>query len=201
MTKEDLIKILESLKNIVFLSEAHLQHEFAWRIHKKYNDAINVIVEKPCPEIQGEGKGMPHVDIWLESSRENYAIELKYKTKETKNDPYKLKNHSAQNEGRYAFVSDIARLQDLKLNKGFAIFLTNDPAYSKVNDAQGKDREFRLHNGKLRKGSHKWHVTPDASEETKKKEKKKFPPISLRRYYDLKWKSFIGTFQYLLVEV
>ena len=142
---------------------------------------------------------------------EAVAVELKYKTRlfetEVGGRPLHLKNHGAQDIGRYDFFKDVSRVEQIvasgKANKGFAVFLTNDGGYWR-NGRDGTACEmFRMFDGRtLKSGSLKWGDNT-GSGTMKGREK----PISLIRDHVLGWKDYAdfgkknGVFRYLIVDV
>lgn len=130
------------------------------------------------------------------------AIELKYKTRD-------LLDQSAQDVGRYDFLRDIQRLEQIVLDRddieGYAIFLTNDSAYwSPPRNTQTVDASFRIHQGRILTGELGWGSgaskgTMHGREET----------IHIKGVYNLQWEDYsqpsressYGKFRYLLVKV
>lgn len=156
-----------------------------------------------------------HVDIVVFTKDEVIPIELKYKTKklESKSNNIFLKDHSAQDGGRYDFLSDIQRMECIvssdkypEVKIAYAIFLTNDdkywksPKFPNTNDAQ-----FRIHEGNILHGSLEW-----ASKTGLGTKKKRENPIQLKNYYEINWSSYTWyaankidecDFKYTLVEI
>jgi hypothetical protein len=99
----------------LFHSEADFQHAFAWEVHRQFPDA-SFRLEKP---ISTKG-GVVHLDVLVERGEAIVAIELKYKTRklsvETPTETFNLRNHSAQDLGRYDFIKDVSRLEDISLS-------------------------------------------------------------------------------------
>ena len=91
----------------IFHSEADFQHALAWQLHK----------EMPNDEIRLEYKPFQdermYLDIWIRSQAVGVVIELKYLTKDLKlewdDESFALRDHSAQDHGRYDFPNDIQR--------------------------------------------------------------------------------------------
>ena len=86
------------------------------------------------------------LDILVRRGEEFLPIELKYKTKRVKktltrfeenlSDIIVLKNHGAQDLGMYDFWKDVHRIELVRrrfknVQNGLAVFLTNDPLYTK----------------------------------------------------------------------
>jgi hypothetical protein len=158
-----------------------------------------------------------HLDILVSGKDALFAIEVKYKTRalhETSaGEFFWLKDHSAQDCGRYDFLKDVQRLESFistkKLQcKGYAILLTNDSLYWKpAAGSSTVDASFRLHEGRMVQGTLSW--APTAAKGTIKGREE---PIVLRGTYQLAWQDYseaasgsVGgsrtRFRYLLVEV
>jgi hypothetical protein len=173
-------------------------------IHEKYS-GLNIRLEKP---LNNERK---HLDIFAFNDNKTVAIEVKYKTKNLhtaeKNEEFNLKNHNAQDQGRYDFLKDISRLENVLEKKsdgaGFAVFLTNDYLYwEKPKKKDPVDEAFRIHEGKTIKGKLSWKE--GTSKETMKTREE---PIIVKGKYILNWKKYSnlqkqnGKFRYLVIEV
>ncbi len=154
-----------------------------------------------------------YFDILAFKDSKIVAIELKYKTKNldtiATNEEFSLKNQGAQDQGRYAFIKDISRLENAigthYDRTGFAIFLTNDKSYWKTpaQDVNTVDKDFRIHEGKIiikrelswKEGTAKGTMGGQDA------------PITLKGEYILNWKDYSnlegqnGEFRYLLVRV
>lgn len=191
----------------VFHSEADFQHAFAWEIHRHLPMA-SVRLELP---VRVKNRFL-HIDIWVVSQDVILAIELKYKTRALSikigNEQYHLKNQGAQDLGRYDFLKDVQRLEQVSTQYqnfiGYAIFLTNDRSYwSKSTNSNTADADFRLHSGRVIEGVLAWGET--ASDGTKRKREK---PIDLQGKYPLQWQDYShpcsdrhGKFRILMVNV
>lgn len=194
-------------KRPIFHSEADFQHAFAWEIHQKLPTA-SIRLELP---VQVKNKFL-HIDVWIANQDAILAIELKYKTRslsvQIENEQYRLKDQSAQDIGRYDFVKDIQRLEQVAVAHhnftGYAILLTNDSAYW-VERASHRtvDTDFRVHDKRILEGVLNWGA--NASDSTKKNREQ---PLELRGTYRLQWTDYshpssasYGEFRSLLVKV
>lgn len=201
----DIKGVIDNLASIrpIFHSEADFQHALAWEIHHKYPESKARLEYKP-----------PHtdercyIDIWVKYLGINYAIELKYKTRELHDrhddEVFDLLDQSAQDCGRYDVCKDIGRIEKL-VNKdtfGFVVFLTNDCSYWKVGrNTLTEDFAFRLYEGKELSGTLQWKET--AARGTIRGREK---PICLNRQYKIYWNDYsvidnstYGKFRYLLI--
>ena len=193
----------------VFHSEADFQHALAWRIHAEGLDApirLEWLVELP-----NQGKRI-HLDLWLPDS--NVAVELKYLTRrlehEHDGERFVLRDQSARTHGRYGFLKDIERLEQLSLSErtavqsGFAILLTNDPLYWKPPRREGAvDAEYTLHEGRTIEKEMAWSELAAAGTIKGRED-----PICLEGSYDLRWQEYSGVgdgsnrqFRYLAVRI
>lgn len=187
----------------LFHSEADLQHAFAWKIRSTLGCQIRL--ERRLPGTR------EYSDIAFENAGTRILIELKYKTMpvvfDTGDEPYDLKNHGAQDLGRYDFWKDVHRLEKA-LKRGLAdrcwtILLTNDQSYWKTPSRAGTiDAAFRLFDGRSVSGVLRWTGKP--AEGTVKNREQSIP---LAGRYTILWKEFsslpittCGRFRYLLVE-
>ena len=191
----------------IFHSEADFQHAFAWEIHQQLPMA-SVRLELP---VQVRNQFL-HIDIWVAHQRAVLAVELKYKTRSLSirvgNEQYHLKNQSAQDIGRYDFLKDIQRLEQVGVQHrsftGYAILLTNDSAYwAKPTNSKTVDADFRLHDGRVVEGVLAW--SDKASDGTKKNRER---AIGLQGKYHLRWTGYshpssdrYGEFRSLVVKV
>lgn len=190
----------------IFHSEADFQHSLAWWIHKIWPTAT-IRLEMPFrfPE------SSIYVDIFVILGGVRYGVELKYKTRgfaqERDGEIYDLKNQSAQDIGRYDFLLDVQRIEDLKsrglVDSGASLFLTNDSAYWKSpRSTDTVDANFRIHDGRTVQGDLGWGM--NASEGTMSGRE---APITLREIYRLEWRDYsnfargsYSNFRYLMLE-
>lgn len=191
MKREHITTAIESLKNKhkVFHSEADFQFSLAWELQTILPDAK--IRLEYCPPFARE----MHIDIYVIDKDGTYPIELKYKSKKLEtivdNEYFKLKNHSAQDNGRYDYLYDISRVERIKMldndfNGGYAIMLTNEPSYWK-NTVTSKtvDADFRIHEGRVVNGVLAW--ADNASVGTIKG---RTEPINLIGQYNIHWDTY-----------
>ena len=153
-----------------------------------------------------------HIDVWVFYQNATLAVELKYKTRRLTihigNEQYRLKDQSAQDIGRYDFLKDIQRLEQVVAvhpnSIGYAVLLTNDSAYWKkpVNHST-VDADFRLYDGRVVEGVLAWGV--NASDGTKKDREQS---LELQGKYQFRWSDYshpssesYGEFRSLVVKV
>lgn len=191
----------------IFHSEADFQHAFAWEIHRRLPDG-SIRLERPFAPLNNQ----LHLDIWAAQENTILAVELKYKTRalsvQLGDERFTLKNQSAQDIGRYDFIKDIQRLEQIISSReniiGYAILLTNDSAYwTRSRVSRPVDADFRLQEGRILHGTLSWGE--GASEGTKRTREKS---LELGGTYKVHWEDYsrpstegYGTFRYLAIEV
>ena len=205
-----------SIKRPIFHSEADFQHALAWQIKEFYqqqkHDDLEIQLERRFDLKNGK---QTHLDILFKiNNTKIFPFELKYKTKgkykkdfltvETEKDTFKLKNQGAKDGGRYLFLRDISRIEEIikqnKFDTGYAIFLTNDSGYWNKSNRDTIDKDFLIHEGRILKGVLKWKEGCFA---LKMKEYKS--PINLQGTYKVNWINYSNVqqieFKYLLLEI
>lgn len=198
----------------VFHSEADFQHSLAWQIQVKYNNPkIRLERRIDLKDVKPYLDDI-YVDIWIETENRIIPIELKYKTDEfsgeIENEKVQLRSQGRHPPNRFDFVADIERIETIielfDIDRGYAIFLTNDSAYWKPPNKNVIDSDFRLHDslsGKLT-----WSDRASPNTKTKKRDR----PINLSGKYNLNWKHYHYSkpntnvkgnknFRYLIVEI
>ena len=194
-------------KNKLFLTEAQFQFELAWEIKSKFKN-YDVHIEYPSLSKNTNSRRC-YYDIVIQDKNEYYVIEVKYKTKEA-NINYKgvtvdLKNHAAQDLGRFDYLNDISRIENwekLNLGKKFvggsAIILTNDSVYWN-NDGKGYIYEqFALKDCNTIKCGYKSWI---GKVKTTSVGKNRIGGLTLSRTYYIKWENYCNNFKYLLLEI
>ena len=209
----NLLGIIDGLSSLrpIFNMEADFQFALGWEIQKKFPDWSVRFEHKPT-----NLKDRIFVDLWIKGDQTS-AIELKYKTRKldvnVKGESFNLLDQAAQDLGRYDFLKDIERLENIVSIhdnvKGYAIILTNDSAYWKTPSTRQQDppggygNKFRIHEGEILNGELDWR--PETSSGTMRGREK---PIKLTGTYKLSWKDYsqvsstsYGKFRYLFLEI
>ena len=153
------------------------------------------------------------VDLWVPTH--GTAIALRYPRQRLSvwqnNVHFELKEHSAQDSGRYDFARDISRLERVvsereDVKRGFAVILTNDRLYWDTPRPEWQTRQdsaFRIHDGRRLQGTLEW--PPGAGRGSIKGRE---TPICLNGSYFLIWADYSqleegkhSQFRYLAIEV
>ena len=213
----DIEKCMKALskKRPVFYSESDFKFSLAQEIRDLYPKS-QVILELPYEsELPGEESKRRHLDILVNLGTQEIPIELKYKTGHLlcpgpDGAVHELKNHSAVDLGRYDCLKDVRRIECLSgklsgFSKGYAVCLTNEPAYWKVPGKKvvANDAAFRIHEGATAKGRMRWQDETKPSVTKDRKDK-----IELKGAYPITWQTYSevdadgkGLFKYAVVKV
>jgi len=190
----------------IFRRESDFQQEFA-RVVRLLNGNARVRLETPLPQ----ESDLSRLDVLVEDGPTVIAVELKYKTRalscQAGDELFSLKAQGAQDHGRHDFIKDIARIERfVDANPGaigYAIFLTNDPLYWQQGLRATNDSAFRLHHGRLLKGTATWGPAAGAGSTAGRE-----VPLALRGEYALDWRDYSDVdgnarsqFRYLAVKV
>lgn len=191
-------------KRPLFWSEADFQFAFAWAIKEELGNSVKIELERRFvfPERESDKY---YVDIWVEYDGKVYPIELKYKTRKCDSCGVNTISQSANDLGRYFYLWDIHRLDELKkavpnFAEGYAIMLTNDsnyydkPASSRSQTAV--DHCFRIHERPSEDALFpitseiKWDVSRIADKKNGEDWTKKYPGFTLNNPFTVNWKSY-----------
>ena len=138
----------------VFHNEQDFQFEYAWRIRTEFPE-WKIRFERPFEYSKTERR---RIDLWLEGDGVTYAIELKYKHRDLictiNNEYFYLKDDGAADIGRYDFVSDIARMEEVKKKSSdvrtFAIIITNMSGFwNPPKKIPGVASDFAVYDGNI----------------------------------------------------
>ena len=190
----------------VFHSEADFQHALAWAVREVRPD-LKVRLEYRPPDF-----GRRYVDVWLAGRGGAMAVELKYFTRRLEcsagGEGFSLLDQGAQDLGRYDFLKDVQRLEELvSLHPdctGVAVALTNDSGYwTPPRTDTTVDAAFRINEGRRVRGTLSWADHTGAGTMSGRTS-----PISLRGDYVTRWAEYSlvsaprsARFRYLSIEV
>ena len=208
-----MLEVCELMKDLarkrpVFHSEADFQHALAWHIREVGLDP-RIRLERPVKWPRPTDR--IYLDLWLPGS--SVAVELKYRTQrleyKDEDECFDLRDQSAHDTGRYDFLKDVQRLEQLSVSKrtvvqsGLAILLTNDHLYWDCPKRKTNDAQFRIHGGRTIKGKMEWSKRAGAGTT-----KGRRAAICLKDSYDLAWQCYAnlgdGThqqFRYLAIPI
>jgi hypothetical protein len=198
-----------SRKRPVFHSEADFQHALAWQLHEE-SSQWQVRLECPLTDNPGE---TGHLDLLLLHDGHRVAIELKYKKSpliaQFEGETFRLKGDFAQDLGRYDFLRDVERLEratSQRKSEGYAVLLTNDPAYWSTSPRTTNSDGFRVTEQRRITGILKW-----SSSAGKGTTEGRTEPISIKGSYYCAWSDYSsvagpsvrgnGRFRYLALKV
>lgn len=212
MSRTELANVIAVLavQRPVFHSEADFQHGLAWQLH----------TEAPAAPVRLEYRPLAdrrmYLDIWMVTSEETLAIEVKYPTRATvlhvNDEKYELQNQAAHDSHHYDFWKDLARLEEVvqayvsdHAVRGYAVLLTNDSVYWKPpRKPDVADAAFRIHEGRTVSHETLSWSSRAAPGTTKDREQ----PVSVRGDYRMTWQDFSwpsrdrhGRFRFLMIEV
>lgn len=203
-----------SKERSVFYSEADFQHTLGLHLSKDKNCDVRLETPFEIPHFvkKLDKKLKVELDIFL--PKEKVGIELKYKTKvgtfEEHGETFKLKQHGAQNLARFDFFDDIRRLQLLKkhkkIEKGYAVFLTNDPLYWEPIKRKNFSSNFSMEDKRVIKPNTNlgWIGNPREGSVTRKRLSPN-NPILIENNQQLNWCQYSqiekSIFKYLIVEI
>lgn len=196
----------------VFHSEADFQLSFG----NLLSNSFKVRLERPFLNIPFNHNPkllIPKMELDIFLPKKMVGIELKYKTIKgdftIDGENYNLKNHGAQNLGRFDFFEDIRRLQCLKkrdiIKSGFVVFLTNDHLYWNKITRINFSIQFDMSEKVIPSKTHlNWERNPSVGSVTSKRMGNHIP-ILIEDEISLKWREYstVGNmiFNFLLVEV
>ena len=208
--KLDMNLIMSKLKSKrqIFHSEADFQFALAWEIQREHPE-----VEVRLEFAYKIGDKVYHIDILVINENQYIPIELKYKTLKKnvifESEEFHLKNHGAQDLGKYDLLKDVVRVEKVlhdhnKFVDGHIIMLTNDPSYWKKDSKENTCcADFSIADARVVTGNMAWAEHTGAGTMKNREE-----PIVLMGTYNLKWYDFSkfdekrnGQFRYLLIDV
>lgn len=189
----------------LFLNETQFQFELALEIKKQFP---SLVVHLEYPSLKGNSNGpYSYYDIVMQEGNEFYVIELKYKTKNQsiyyKGSKYFLKNHAAQDLGRFDYLNDVSRIENWQSNNqdkqfvgGCAIILTNDAVYWLNSGAGCLYQQFALkEKTTILAGQKNW----PAGTKTTSVGKSRINGFDLKKPYKIDWEDYCDGFKYLML--
>lgn len=211
ISKAQLEEILKSVYNNrnPFLSEAQLQFDLAIALEKLFEsqspNRYKIYLEYPTVNATTTARVYYDIVIKDVETKEYCPIELKYKTKNATvifdGTAIDLKNHAAQDLGRFDYLKDVERIENFgeftgkTKEAGYAIILTNDHNYWSAGRAGCMDADFALNNGrKIDEGGKNWIGEARVGSSRLK-------GLKLKGSYYIEWKNLDNNFKYLMLEI
>lgn len=206
IVRDDIVAFLESNEELLFNERDLQMHLATWlRNSKKSYDDVDVEYYVPWEELGKDTSG-EYVYIWKSELRldivvkkdgEYCPIELKYKTKkverkisrfneELSDEVIIMKNQGAQDLGMYDFWKDIRRVELVRnrftnVKGGLAVFVTNDPLYTKASRENSNNYLLNMTEGKHSVIKH-WQ-----NEESACAKMKSYKSFEVEKEYSIKW--------------
>lgn len=169
LVRNDVCAFLESNDELLFNERDFQMHLATWlRNSTNRYDDVDVEYYVPWQELQKVGKYIweseLRLDVVVKKDGEYCPVELKYKTKKVErtiarfeeelNDKVVvMKNQGAQDLGMYDFWKDVRRVELVRnrferVKGGLAVFVTNDPLYTKASRPNSNNYLLNMTDGK-----------------------------------------------------
>lgn len=218
IAQTEVLDFLHTNKELLF-NERDFQMHLAThlRTNSKFED-VDVEYFVPAEELENypwinrsKKKAELRLDILVRKGEEFLPIELKYKTKRVEKELSRfeesipkvevLKNHGAQDLGMYDFWKDVHRIELVRrrfknVQNGLAVFLTNDPLYTK--QPRNNSNNFLLSMGAGIHGRDKHWQQPESTCA------KTHPNFEVEKDYEICWENVTIegiTFYYCIVKI
>ena len=165
LVRNDVCVFLESNDELLFNERDFQMHLATWLRGSDNNyDDVDVEYYVPKTELDNYVWGRElRLDIVVKKAGEYCPVELKYKTKKVKrqitrfdedltDDVVVMKNQGAQDLGMYDFWKDVRRVELVRnrfrnVKGGLAVFVTNDPLYTKASKPTSNNYLFGMAEG------------------------------------------------------
>ena len=165
IVRQDVFAFLESNSELLFNERAFQMHLATW-LRRSANGYDDVDVEYYVPKTELDNyvwDSELRLDVVVKKADEYCPVELKYKTKkverkiarfdETLHDKVVvMKNQGAQDLGMYDFWKDVRRVELVRrrfdrVKGGLAVFVTNDPLYTKASRPNSNNSLLNMNEG------------------------------------------------------
>ena len=197
IVRRDVFAFLESNDELLFNERDFQMHLATW-LRGSANRYDDVDVEYYVPKSELENyvwDSELRLDIVVKKDGEYCPVELKYKTKKVERQITRfdevmhdkvvvMKNQGAQDLGMYDFWKDVRRVELVrrrfaKVKGGLAVFVTNDPLYTKASRSTSNNYLFGMAEGAH--GTAKHWQNPDSTCA------KTHPDFEVEREYNIEW--------------
>ena len=202
IVKDDVLAFLKSNDELLFNERDFQMHLATWlRGSTNRYDDVDVEYYVPWQELQKVGKYVweseLRLDVVVKKDGEYCPVELKYKTKKVErkisrfdedltDDVVVMKNQGAQDLGMYDFWKDVRRVELVRnrfksVKGGLAVFVTNDPLYTKKSRENSNNFLFNMDEGEHGTAKH-WQNPESTCAKT-------HPDFEVEREYAIEWHS------------
>ena len=197
IVQQDVFAFLESNNELLF-NERDFQMHLATCLRNSANHYDDVDVEYYVPKTELKNyiwDSELRLDIVVKKDGEYCPVELKYKTKKVEKQLTRfdevlhdkvvvMKNQGAQDLGMYDFWKDVRRVELVRnrfknVKGGLAVFVTNDPLYTKKSRENSNNFLFNMDEGEHGTDKH-WQNPESTCPKT-------HPNFEVEREYAIKW--------------
>ena len=197
IVRADVMAFLESNDELLFNERDFQMHLATW-LRNSANLYDDVDVEYYVPKCELENyvwESELRLDIVVNKGGEYCPVELKYKTKKVERQLTRfdeklhdkvvvMKNQGAQDLGMYDFWKDVRRVELVRnrferVKGGLAVFVTNDPLYTKKSRENSNNFLFNMDEGKHSVVKH-WQNPESTCAKT-------HPDFEVEKEYGIKW--------------
>ena len=200
IVREDVFAFLESNKELLFNERDFQMHLATWlRNSSASYDDVDVEYYVPRSELDNYvWDSELRLDVVVKKDGEYLPVELKYKTKKVERQILRfdepmhekvvvMKNQGAQDLGMYDFWKDVRRVELVRnrferVKGGLAIFVTNDPLYTKASKPTSNNYLLNMAEGTPHSKQKHW-LNPESTCA------KTHPNFDVEQEYTIKWHS------------
>ena len=198
IVQQDIFAFLESNEELLFNERDFQMHLATWlRNSTNRYDDVDVEYYVPWQELEGYvWESELRLDIVVKKDGEYCPVELKYKTKKVERQISRfdeamhdkvvvMKNQGAQDLGMYDFWKDVRRVELVRnrferVKGGLAVFVTNDPLYTKGSKPTSNNYLFGMA-GEAARSTKKHWANPESTCA------KSHPNFEVEQAYDVEW--------------
>ena len=198
IVQQDVFAFLESNNELLFNERDFQMHLATWlRNSANHYDDVDVEYYVPWQKLDDYiWKSELRLDIVVKKDGEYCPVELKYKTKKVERQISRfdeildkvvvIKNQGAQDLGMYDFWKDVRRVELVRnrfknVKGGLAVFVTNDPLYTKKSRENSNNFLFNMDEGKHSAIKH-WQ-----NEDSACAKMKSYKSFEVEKEYSIKW--------------
>ena len=198
IVRQDVFAFLESNNELLFNERDFQMHLATWlRNSANHYDDVDVEYYVPWQKLDDYiWKSELRLDIVVKKDGEYCPVELKYKTKKVERQISRfdeildkvvvIKNQGAQDLGMYDFWKDVRRVELVRnrfknVKGGLAVFVTNDPLYTKKSRENSNNFLFNMDEGKHSAIKH-WQ-----NEDSACAKMKSYKSFEVEKEYSIKW--------------